>query len=108
MSENAGRSASAVYHRLRSRTQTPAHDQMQVSSGQVCGRAGWGSHIPSVKAYPGPLPTGASGIEFTTHVALSAGRSSLSMVKWYQGDPGVINSGTGLVCIPVTILRVVP
>lgn len=108
MSGTGGQQANPVYHRLRSSTQTTTHDQMQVRSQQVCGKAGWGSHIPSVKAYPGPLPASASGIEFTTGVAPSPGRSSPSMTKWYQGDPGVVNSGAGMVCIAVTIMKVVP
>jgi hypothetical protein len=81
---------------------------MQATSGQVCGKAAWGSHIPSVKAYWGLLPAGSSGVEFTTSVAPSAGRSSPSMVKWYSGDPGVIDGGPGLVCIPAVIQRMVP
>ena len=108
MADKADQAAKEIYHRLRSTTQPQALDQIQVKSGQVCGRAAWGSHIPSVKAYPGPLPSGASGIEFTTDIKLSPGRSSPSMVKWYRGDPGVIDSGPGLVCIPVAILKVVP
>jgi hypothetical protein len=79
---------------------------MQMSSGLVCGRAAWGSHIPSVKAYPGPLPPGESGIEFTTSVA--PGRSTPSMIKWYDGDPGVISSAPGLACIPASIHKSVP
>lgn len=98
----------AVFHRLRSPTQTAAVDQMQVSSGQVCGRPAWGSSFPTVKAYPGPLPAGASGIEFSTTIAPTPGGSTPSMTKWYQGTSGVINTAPGLVCIPVTVIKVVP
>jgi hypothetical protein len=109
MAGNAGgQGGNATYHRLRSPTQTVADDQMQVTTKRVCGRAAWGSHIPSVKAYPGSLPVGCQGIEFTTAVRPSSGRSTPSMIKWYQGDPGVIVGGPGLACIPVTVVRVVP
>ena len=81
---------------------------MQVNTQRVCGRPAWGSHIPSVKAYPGPLPMTSSGIEFTSMITPNAGHSTPSMIKWYQGDHGLLPSGPNLACIPVTILRVVP
>ncbi len=93
---------------MRSPTQTLADDQMQLQTGRVCGHAAWGSAFPTVKAYWGQLPAGASGIEFTTSVAPTPGRSTPSVVKWYQGTVGVISSGPGLVCIPVAIRKVVP
>lgn len=104
----SGGNSGDVYHRLRSGTQTISDDQMQISTGRICGKPAWGSRFPTVKAYPGPLKPGDSGIEFTTLVALTPGRSSPSMVKWYQGSPGVIDSGPDLVCIPAHIHKVVP
>jgi hypothetical protein len=70
------------YHRLRSPTQTNELAGEQIRSGRICGRAAWYSQIPSVKAYPGPLPDGASGIEFVTSIAPTPGASTPSVVKW--------------------------
>lgn len=69
-----------VYHRLASRTQTPHDAAMQETSGEIWGRAPRDSDIPKVKAYPGPLPPGAKGIEFTTDVEPDHGsRPSLQL-----------------------------
>jgi hypothetical protein len=106
--ENKAQSGIPVFHRLRSPTQTTKDDQIQVGTMKICGKSAWGSHIPTVKAYPGHLPPADSGIEFSTPVAPTPGSSTPSMVKWYQGTPGVISGGPGLVCIPVSILKVVP
>jgi hypothetical protein len=99
--------AGPVYHRLRSPTQPIALDAVMIQRGQLCGGPAWGSSIPSVKAYDGPLPGGASGIEFTTTVPPTPG-SPPGLVKWYKGSPGVYASTTDLVCIAVNVRRSVP
>jgi hypothetical protein len=57
------------FHRLQSPTQDDHTAQLQMQSQEMWGRARRGSDIPQVQAYTGPLPRGAKGIEFTTHVA---------------------------------------
>ena len=68
------------YHRLESPTQTWEVAAMQQASGQVWGapaRNFYQSDIPSVKAYIGPLPEGARGIEFTTSVSPTPGTGGI-------------------------------
>jgi hypothetical protein len=60
--------AQRVYHRHESPTQTVADAAQQVSSGEMWGFPARWSDIPKVKAYEGPLPENARGIEFTTDV----------------------------------------
>ncbi len=58
-----------LYHRLESPTQTAETAREQVRSSEIWGRSlnfPYCSCIPKVKAYNGPLPSGAIGIEFTT------------------------------------------
>jgi RHS repeat-associated protein len=98
-----------TYHRLASETQTAEDVEKQVSSGMICGagrrQAGGGvSPIPSVKAYPGPLPPGQKGVEFQTKICPSS--ASPSVVYWHLGSPGVVPVGE-LACIPVKITKVV-
>lgn len=81
-----------VYHRLESPTQTPADAALQVGSGEVWGRAALSSFIPKVKAYPGPLPPGARGIESTTDVPPDPG-SARKRVDWSGPRPGVAVEG---------------
>jgi hypothetical protein len=62
-----------LYHRLESPTQSPDIAFVQQLSGTIRGYPALGSHIPKVKAYDGPLPVDARGIEFTTDVAPDSG-----------------------------------
>jgi hypothetical protein len=94
-----------VYHRLRSRTQTLAVDVMMVASGEACGRSAWGSQLPTVQAYWGPLGPDDSGIEFVSAVIPELGSCTPSMAYWYASTPGVIVKPGGLVCIPITVTR---
>ena len=99
-----GRSLPA-YHRLESPTQTRADAQRQQISGELWGRPAWGSGIASVKAYRGPLPAGARGIEFVTPVAPSRGRGTPHEARWYIGDPGVAENAQGYAVIPITVTK---
>ena len=97
------------FHRLASPTQDFAAAQRQLASGQIWGRVARGGHSPSVKAYRGPLPPAAEGIEFVTDVAPSPG-SHPNLVFWYSGDPGVTTmrqSGDEFAVIAAVITRCV-
>lgn len=102
---------SGPYHRLESPTQTTADARLQVQTQMICGRgarqAGGGfSPVSSVKAFLGPLPAGARGIEFMTVVSptyIQPFQGGLCL--WRTGDPGVTSQGD-LACIPVTITHV--
>jgi hypothetical protein len=56
------------FHRLESPTQTADDASKQEASGEIWGRTPFGSSWPQVQAYAGPLPDGASGVEFMTDV----------------------------------------
>ena len=82
------------YHRLESSTQTPRDAQMQEQSGEIWGRAPYGSDIPTVQAYKGPLPLGARGVEFVTSAVESPGSAAHpTAARWRPGDPGVSLEG---------------
>jgi hypothetical protein len=85
-----------------------ALDRIMIASGEVRGRAPWGSDIPAVQAYWGPLLPNCSGIEFETAVAPTSGSSTPSMAYWYAGTSGVVSRSNDLVCIPVIVRRSVP
>lgn len=95
------------YHRLRSPTQTLVTANEQVQSQRILGRAArWSSRL-SVKAYRGPLPPNAEGIEFETPVAPSPG-SHPTTVYWYEGTAGVTvinHKGDDFDMINVTVRR---
>ena len=93
-----------LYHRLQSPTQTYADGIMQVQSGQMWGREAYGSSIPTVKAYVGPLPAGEQGVEFTTEAEPNAGAPQ-GQAKWYPGSPGVTVNSQGYAVINVTITK---
>ena len=50
-----------------------------------------GNGPPRVKAYVGPLPTGANGYAFRTDIAPSGTRYYFGQegVEWREGSPGV-------------------
>ena len=81
-----------VYHRLESPTQTPTDAARQEASGELWGRAPFGSHIPKVKAYRGPLPAGKRGIEFVTDVPPDPG-STPKRAEWSGPRRGVVVEG---------------
>ena len=103
-----GLGTAIVYHRVRTRIQTVALDNIMIASGEVCGHAPWGSQLPAVQAYWGPLQRNDSGIEFETVIAPTPGSSTPSMAYWYGGTDGVVSRANGLVCIPVSVRRSVP
>jgi hypothetical protein len=105
---NQGTAAQPLYHRLESPTQTPVHATKQVYSRELWGRPhGFGGTTPSAKAYPGPLPLGRRGIEFTTPVAPT--HRTPSVVYWMYGyHPGILLRRVGpddVAVIPITVTQ---
>lgn len=80
------------YHRLESPTQTSAHAQAQQRSGEIWGRAPRYGTVPRVKAYSGPLPSGARGVEFETDHPPDPGDPP-GKASWGPQNPGVTIDG---------------
>jgi hypothetical protein len=95
------------FHRLRNpTTQTDAVALLQVQSREIWGSTARWSHVPTVRAYVGPLPSQAAGIEFTTPIPPS--RMSNGNAFWYPGDLGVRTNSRGFAVIPIMVARQVP
>ena len=62
----------ATYHRRESPTQTPEDARKQTDSLEIWGGPSRYSDVPRVRAYIGPLPNEARGIEFETWVSPDA------------------------------------
>ena len=77
-----------TYHRLESPTQTVADARAQQAAGEVWGKPSRFSYIAKVRAYSGPLPAGAKGVEFETDVEPDAGCPP-GQAFWSAGNPGV-------------------
>lgn len=95
------------YHRFETDTQTPDDAERQTQTGLMGGYAARWSDIPSVKAYSGPLPAGARGVEFITSVPPGPG-SVPGQPKWYKGQPGVSTVETPrgeMAVIPVVVIK---
>jgi hypothetical protein len=68
----------------------------------------FGNGFPTVRAFPGPLPDGADGIEFTTDVPPTPGSSTPHEVYWklHQASPLVEErEGGSFAAIKVKILK---
>ncbi len=91
------------FHRLESPTQTAEDAARQEDSCEMWGRVGRYELTPKVKAYDGPLPENARGVEFMTSVepdlATPPGR-----VSWRAGRDGVKLDGE-FAQIPATITK---
>jgi len=95
------------FHRLRNpTTQSDAVADSQQRSQEIWGRAARWSYLRAVKAYRGPLPANAEGIEFVT-AALPSGNCPYNAL-WYEGTPGVSINSQGYAVIQVTITKRVP
>ena len=79
---------SAAVWKLAPATQTDAVAHQQEVSGEMWGRPRQYSDIPQVQAYTGPLPHGAAGVEFTTHVPPDGGTAP-GHARWTGPRPGV-------------------
>lgn len=100
--------AMPTYHRLESPSQSLETAIYQTHSNEIWGAAARGSLLPSVKAYVGPLPAGADGIEFDIAAPANPGGTPTT-AKWYLGrQPAVtVVPGTGMCKISVVMLKVV-
>jgi hypothetical protein len=76
------------FHRKQSLSQPPEMAALQELSGEMWGRAPRFGIFPAVKAYGGPLPGGARGIEFYTNVQPDPFQLP-HMPKWTGPRPGV-------------------
>ena len=95
------------FHRLESPTQTPATAALQEANEEMWGATARGGLNPTVKAYQGPLPPGARGVEFTTPVRPSdvgLGRPG-DIAIWRRGSPGVVDVDDDFVKIACTVVR---
>jgi hypothetical protein len=77
------------FHRVENpTTQTKEIAMLQELSDEIWGRPARGSGLPSVKAYPGPLPN-RRGVEFTTNIEPMP-NSAPNEARWYLNEtPGV-------------------
>jgi hypothetical protein len=77
------------YHRLESPTHTKETALLQEQSQELWGKPARGSGLLSVKAYRGPLPKIARGIDAATDLAPHKGSGSPNDARWYFPDtPG--------------------
>jgi hypothetical protein len=98
------RSEFGPFHRLRNATtQSEAVALLQVQSREIWGSAARWSYVPTVRAYVGPLPPHATGIEFMTPVPPS--RVSNGNAFWYQGHPGVRTNSRGFAVVQATVIK---
>ena len=90
------------FHRKESPTQTAETARMQEISGEIWGKSPRGSDVPTVQAYTGPLPDGASGIEFYTNVTPNSG-TPRRKANWSGPRPGVrIEGEYAKICCNIT------
>lgn len=84
----------------------PQENELISASGQVWGRPRrnyFAGLIPVIKAWEGPLPPGAIGIEFYTDIEPDPS-SVPGRPEWSEGRPGVIIlERNELVAIPVVV-----
>jgi hypothetical protein len=95
-----------LYHRLESPTQRKETARQQIQSQEIWGKARkppYASYTLQVKAYKGPLPPGARGIEFSTE-ALPDNCCPPYAASWSVGGYGVRSEG-GFAKISVTITK---
>lgn len=95
--------AARIYHRKESPTQSRAVAAIQEASHEMWGSPAATSSRPTVKAFEGPLPQGARGIEFTTDVEPDPGGAP-GRVEWSGPRQGVRVDGD-IAKIDCVILR---
>lgn len=100
----AGSRFHVLYHRRGGPTQTDDMARTILRTGRLAGTKGRYNVIPTVRAYLGPLPEPAWGIEFTTEVA--SDRFGVPGQPTWSGDrPGVTTEGE-LAWIEVWVTRI--
>jgi hypothetical protein len=97
---------SNVYHRVETSTQTADIARLQRKTNEIWGKTARYSNNPSVKAYIGPLPDGANGIEFTTDIPPDPDQPP-SIVEWTGPRKGVIVDGD-IAKIKVVVTKIRP
>jgi hypothetical protein len=110
MGQTLSHTSSSVYSRDESPTQDKATALLQVSSGEVWGRAAQQGAFPCVKAYR--RAQAGRGIEFTTNHVPTPGYGSILEARWAYCLPGMLrctptvtlNAG-GYAVITVTSIR---
>ena len=88
-------------------TQTKEDAALQADSGELWGKAGRMGGLPAARAYVGPLPDGARGVEFTCAVSPEPNQAPYE-ARWYAGSPGVETrymSDMQIAVVPITVVR---
>ena len=93
---------------------------LMLDSGELLGRAPRGAGTPAAQAFAGPLPSGTTGVEFTTSVIPTNSnmlnfpiqngfRTDMTTINWFLGTPGVsevTQNGTDFARIPIEVTKV--
>ena len=101
------------FYRKELRTQTKEDALKQVASGEIWGSIPQnGGMWPTVQAYPGQLPAGWRGIEFSTDIENARGSSPIE-ARWYLGiTPNVEERedehGNQYACITAEVVNLQP
>lgn len=104
---NSKMDAGSYFYRVENdSTQTKETAILQVKSGEIWGTEGRVNFTPTVKAYPGNIPSSRRGIQFTTDIA-PHDQSAPNWVNWYYPDtPGVQHrhkDGKDYACITAVV-----
>jgi hypothetical protein len=101
-----------IAHRKESPSQTRHDAILQVASGEIWGKAArLGGLFPTVKAYPGVLPAGARGINFTTGIDPYPNGTPFEIHWVYPHTPGVVKKtkdGTDFAVISAVVTNLQP
>jgi hypothetical protein len=86
-----------IYHRLATGKQNQDfHTALcQVTSGEIWGKRAFnGGGFACVRAFPGPLPEGKDGVEFSTSVPPTRGASTPKETYWklHEQSPEVMSA----------------
>lgn len=110
--DQTGGNNEPIFHRVETHIQTSQLAQQQVASGEIWGRAPYGSSIPTVQAYRNSLPPARRGIEFTSSVLPARGSGTPYEARWYLGHtPGVVRrqkNGEDFAMIPANVTNKQP
>ncbi|MFN0096541.1 MAG: hypothetical protein ACKVVT_17420, partial [Dehalococcoidia bacterium] len=96
------------YFRLESPTQTVADAAAQEATGELWGRGSFQSDFPCAKAYAGPLPDGARGIEFWTAVPPNDHPKTRPFARWGRfgrRDPEEVQERDGFAIIRIRVTK---
>jgi hypothetical protein len=94
-----------TYHRVGD---SPEAIQQIQQTGTLLGNPGRLSNIPQVRAFPGPLPEGSQGFEFTTTAQPTGPAGTFTGSQFHEGNPGVTLTPDSQASINVTVTKVQP